>query len=172
MTPVWTWWLRKVRKARHSLTQAAFVDPEAHLGARVRVGNGAFIREDTWIGDDVTIGANAVVENRVVIGHRVRIQTGAYITSRCTLCDDVFVGPHACTTNDSSLGRSPNLPNEGCYIERGAAIGGNATILPGIRIGERAVIAAGAVVTKDVRPHALVMGVPAREATNRLDGDL
>ena len=100
---------------------------------------------------------------RAVTGERVVIQTGAYVTGGTVVEHDVFLGPGVITTNDDSMGRHPHDEGlVGAVLRRACRIGGGAVLVPGVEIGEEAYVAAGAVVTRDVPPRAVAMGVPAR----------
>jgi len=132
------------------------------IGDNFQSGHNALIRENTEIGDDVLIGTNSVVDSNCIIGNRVKAQTNVYITAYTTIEDDVFLGPCCVTTNDKYM-RYDSVRLEGPVIKRGARIGANATILPGIVIGEEAVVGAGAVVTGDVAGKEIVVGVPAKK---------
>ncbi|MDI6703951.1 MAG: DapH/DapD/GlmU-related protein [bacterium] len=136
----------------------------AKIGQEVFIGDYASIREDTEIGDFSIIGCNVSVDNKVIIGKYVRVQTGAYITSLSILEDYTFIAPNVAMANDNFLGRTQERfkYRKGPHVKKGARIGINATLLPGIVIGEEGVVAAGSVVTRDVPPYKLVMGVPAR----------
>jgi acetyltransferase-like isoleucine patch superfamily enzyme len=136
----------------------------SEFGAECIVGDGAGVRERCAIGDRVVVGRGVTVENDTTIGSRTRIQTGAYITAYVTIEEDCFVAPMVVTTNDNFMGRTEKRLDlmAGPTIRRGARIGGGAHLLPGVEIGEEAFVATGAVVTKDVPPRAVVMGVPAR----------
>lgn len=128
-------------------------------GRNFRTGHNVLIRENTEIGDDVLIGTNSVVDGNCTIGNNVSIQTNGYVTAYTIIEDDVFLGPCAVTTNDKYMKVGAEL--KGPIIKKGAKIGANSTILPGITIGERAVVGAGAVVTKDVGNEEVVIGIPA-----------
>jgi len=132
---------------------------EVRIGKNFRTGHNVVIRERTVIGDDVLVGTNTIIDGETKIGDRVKIQSNVYIPRRTIIEDDVFIGPNAVLTNDK-YPPSPDL--KGPIIKRGARIGANCTILPGVRVGEEAMIAAGAVVTKDVPPRKLAIGVPAK----------
>ncbi len=131
----------------------------AELGDRVETGHHAVIREETVVGEETIVGSHAVLDGRVRVGRRVRIETGAYLPPGTVVGDNVFIGPRAVFTNDRY---PPSRRLQGAVVEEGAVIGANATILPGVRIGRRAVVAAGAVVTRDVPPETVVAGAPAR----------
>ncbi|HTA12721.1 MAG TPA: acyltransferase, partial [Solirubrobacteraceae bacterium] len=97
------------------------------------------------------------------IGARVRVQTNVYLTAFTVVEDDVFVGPGVLSTNDDTMGRHAlGEPLRGAILRRACRIGGGAVLTPGVEVGEEAFVAAGAVVTNDVPPRAVVMGVPAR----------
>jgi acetyltransferase-like isoleucine patch superfamily enzyme len=134
------------------------------IGNDCFIADNAQVREWCEIGGRVIIGHAATVENDCRVGDRSRIQTGAYITAHSVLEEDVFVAPMVTTTNDNYMGRTEArfAATKGVIAKRGSRIGGNAVILPGVTVGEEAMVAAGAVVTKDVPPYSKVMGVPAR----------
>ncbi len=144
------------------------------FGSGCVVGDGAGVRERCRIGERVVIGRAVTVENDTVIGSRTRIQSGAYVTAYVTIEEDVFIAPMVVTTNDNFMGRTEKrfAHLKGCTIRRGARVGGGSHILPGIEIGEEAFIATGAVVTRDVPPRTLVMGVPARPVRQVPDEEL
>jgi UDP-2-acetamido-3-amino-2,3-dideoxy-glucuronate N-acetyltransferase len=123
------------------------------------------------IGDGSKIGAFVEIRRTAKIGRNVKIQAFAFIPEGITLEDGVFIGPHVCFTNDklpraTKADGSPMLGGDWeiipTLVKQGASIGANATILCGLTIGEHALIGAGAVVTRDVPPYALVTGVPAQ----------
>jgi len=134
-----------------------------------KVGNGsriwafAHILPGAVIGEDCNICDHTFIENDVDIGNRVTIKCGVQIWDGVTLEDDVFIGPNATFTNDP-YPRSKQYPERfsRTLVRRGASIGANATIHPGITIGMNAMIGAGAVVTRDVPPNAIVFGNPAK----------
>ena len=115
------------------------------------------------IGNNCNICANTLIENNVVIGNNVTVKSGVYIWDGVKIEDNVFIGPCVAFTNDK-YPRSKVYPDEflQTIIRKGASIGANATILPGIEIGEKAIVGAGSVVTKNVPPRAIVVGNPAR----------
>jgi acetyltransferase-like isoleucine patch superfamily enzyme/dTDP-4-dehydrorhamnose 3,5-epimerase-like enzyme len=123
----------------------------------------AHVLPGATIGRDCNICDGVFIENDVVVGDRVTIKCGVQLWDGVTLEDDAFVGPNATFTNDP-FPRSKQYPERfgRTVVRRGASIGANATLLPGITVGERAMVGAGAVVTKDVPPGAIVVGNPAR----------
>lgn len=148
--------------------EKAFVHPQAivetqDVGAGTRVWAFAHILPGAVVGRDCNICDGVFVEGDVVVGDRVTVKCGVQLWSGVTLEDDVFVGPNATFTNDP-FPRSRQYPQSfpRTVVRRGASIGANATLLPGITIGERAMVGAGAVVTRSVPPRAIVVGNPAR----------
>ena len=137
----------------------------AHLEEGVMVADLATVREETLVGMFTIIGRGVAVENKVQIGSRCKIETNAYITALSSIGDDCFVAPEVTFTNDRFVGRTQERfrHHRGVTMFRGARVGANATILPGISIGEDSLIAAGSIVTRDVAPHMTVLGSPARE---------
>jgi acetyltransferase-like isoleucine patch superfamily enzyme/dTDP-4-dehydrorhamnose 3,5-epimerase-like enzyme len=143
-----------------------FVHPTAlceseTLGEGTRVGAFAHVLRGARIGRDCNISDHTFIENDVIIGDRVTIHCGVQLWDGVRLEDDVVVGPNATFTNDVSP-KTAQQPPLHTVVGRGASIGANATILPGRRIGERALVGAGAVVTRPVPRHAVVAGNPAR----------
>ncbi|MCX7832464.1 MAG: acetyltransferase [Actinobacteria bacterium] len=128
------------------------------------IGDRATIRERVTIGRESVIGLNVCIENDTSIGSRCRIQTNAYITAYTIVEDYVFIAPCVTTTNDNYMGRTKKSVEmmKGPVIRKGARIGGNAILLPGVVIEKEAFVAAGSVVTKDVPEKSVVKGVPAR----------
>jgi acetyltransferase-like isoleucine patch superfamily enzyme len=133
------------------------------IGARLQTGQGASIREDNELGDDVSIGTNAVLEFGNRLGSRVRIHSGCFL-ELVTIEDDVFVGPNVVFTDDPHPMGCPRYTDckGGAVVRRLARIGANSTILPGVEIGEGALVGAGTVVVHDVPAGAVVVGNPAR----------
>jgi len=132
------------------------------IGNDVMIGDLVSIREQNVIGDETIIARLISMEPRTVIGQRVRTAAVTHLTSDMIIEDDAFIGSHISTTNDNKMGRGVAGVYKGPYIKRGARIGSNATLLPGVVIGEQAVVAAGALVSRDVPDRKVVMGVPAR----------
>lgn len=132
------------------------------IGENTRIWQYVVILPEATIGSDVNICANSLVENDVVIGDRVTIKSGVQIWDGLRIEDDVFVGPNATFANDQ-FPRSKNPPQTflTTVIQKGASIGANATILPGITVGSGALVGAGSVVTRNVPANAIVVGNPA-----------
>ena len=151
----------------------AIVFAGAHIGAAAIVGDQAYVRERARVGAGTLVGQGSAIDNDVVVGERVRIQSMVYLTAFSVVEDDVFVGPCAMTTNDDTMSRhGPEYELRGATLRRGCRIGGGAVLLPRVEVGEEAVVAAGAVVTNDVPPRAVVMGVPARVVRRVSDEEL
>lgn len=130
------------------------------IGDGFSTGHFALVREETVIGDDGLVGTNAVIDGRTEIGSNVRLQTGAYVPTDTVIGDDVFLGPYAVLTNDPYPGRQ-DVDLKGPTIESSVTVGANATILPGVTLGEGSFVAAGAIVVEDVPPDTLAIGAPA-----------
>jgi acetyltransferase-like isoleucine patch superfamily enzyme len=151
----------------------AVVYAGSEIGDEAIVGDQAQVRERATIGERTVIGRAAGVDNDVRIGDRVKIQSQVYVTAYSVVEDDVFLGPGASTTNDDTMSRHPReYALRGATIRRAARIGGSAVLVPGVEVGEEAFVAAGAVVTRDVGPREVVMGVPARVVRHVGDEDL
>jgi acetyltransferase-like isoleucine patch superfamily enzyme len=146
------------------VSTGAIVFAGSTIGERVILGDQSCVRERVEIGDDVVLGRGSLVENDTTIGARTKIQADAYVTAYSTVEEDVFIAPCVVTTNDNYMGRTEKRLTEmrGPTIRRGARVGGGAILCPGVDVGEEAFVGAGAVVTKDVPPRALVVGNPAR----------
>jgi acetyltransferase-like isoleucine patch superfamily enzyme len=133
------------------------------IGKGTKVWQYVVILPGAKIGEDCNICSHGFIENRVVVGDRVTVKCGVQLWDGVTLEDDVFVGPNATFTNDlapKSRNREAHLLKT--LVKKGASIGANATILPGLTIGEGAMVGAGAVVTKDVPAGTTVVGNPAQ----------
>ncbi len=138
--------------------------PDVEIGASTRLGNFVLIRSDTCVGSDCIIGSNVDIEGEVTIGNRVSLQSFCYITRGVVIEDDVFCGPRITTMNDKRMSyRRGSVPfvRAAPRILRAARVGGAAVLLPGITIGENALVGAGSVVTHDVPDRAIVVGNPA-----------
>lgn len=143
---------------------SAFVDVGAAVGAGTKIWHFCHIMPGAVIGADCSLGQNVVVMPGTRIGNHVKIQNNVSIYEGVELEDDVFCGPSCVFTN--VVNPRSHVPRRHEYrptlVRRGATIGANATIVCGVTIGEYGFIGAGAVVTADVQPHALVVGVPGR----------
>lgn len=133
------------------------------IGKDTRVWQYSIIFEGAEIGENCNLCAHTLVENDVVIGNNVTVKSGVFLWDGTRIEDDVFIGPNATFTNDP-MPRSKVYPDvfKSVTVRKGASIGANATLLPGITIGSYAMVGAGAVVTKDVPDRAVVVGNPAR----------
>lgn len=144
---------------------SAIVDRGAQLGDDTHVWHFAHVCAGARIGAACSLGQNVFVGNDVSIGNGVKIQNNVSIYDAVTLEDDVFCGPSMVFTNVYNPRAA--VPRKHEYrrtlVRRGATIGANATVVCGVTIGQYAFVAAGAVVNRDVAPHALVAGVPARQ---------
>ncbi|RLE82549.1 MAG: N-acetyltransferase [Thermoprotei archaeon] len=141
----------------------AVVEDGAEIGEGTRIWHFVHVRSGAKIGKNCNIGKDCYIDVGAVIGNNVKIQNGVSVYRGVILEDDVFVGPYVVFTNDlypRSFSRDWKVIKT--IVKRGASIGANATIVCGVVIGEYAMIGAGAVVTKDVPPHGLVYGNPAR----------
>ena len=148
-----------------AIHSSAIVDDGASLGPGTRVWHFAHVCAGARIGSDCSLGQNVFIANAVRIGDRVKIQNNVSVYDAVTIEDDVFCGPSMVFTNvynpRASVARKDQYRRT--LVRRGATIGANATIVCGVTIGQHAFIAAGAVVNRDVKPFALMAGVPARQ---------
>ena len=144
---------------------SAIVDDGAQIGQGSRVWHFAHVCGDARIGQGVSLGQNVFVGNKVIIGDRCKIQNNVSVYDNVTLEDGVFCGPSMVFTNvynpRSLIERKSEYRNT--LVKKGATLGANCTIVCGVTIGEFAFIGAGAVINKDVKPYALMVGVPAKQ---------
>ena len=143
----------------------AIVDPGAQIGDDTRVWHWVHISGGARIGERCSFGQNVFVGNDVVIGNNVKVQNNVSIYDAVTLEDDVFCGPSMVFTNvynprSAVTRKSEYRPTR---IKKGATLGANCTIVCGATVGEYAFVAAGAVINRDVKPYALMAGVPAKQ---------
>jgi UDP-2-acetamido-3-amino-2,3-dideoxy-glucuronate N-acetyltransferase len=148
---------------------ATRIHPTAEIAASAAIGEGtevwhwAQIREGAVIGRNCRIGKDVYIDVDVLVGNDCKIQNFAALYRGVRIGDRVFIGPHACFTNDRyPRAVSPDWKVVSTEVADNASIGANSTILCGLEIGRSAMVAAGAVVTRDVPRHALVAGVPAK----------
>lgn len=150
---------------------SAEVDPRAQVGAGSTVWHLAQIREDAELGEGCVVGQGAYIDVGVRIGRNCKLENYALVFAPAELRDGVFIGPAAVLTNDvypRAVGsdgqpkRRQDWTAVGVTVHEGASIGARAVVIGGVTIGRWALVGAGAVVTRDVPDHALVVGVPAR----------
>ncbi|MCL6576114.1 acyltransferase [Kyrpidia sp.] len=146
--------------------ETASVDPGAVVGKGTKIWHYSHVMSGAVIGERCNLGQNVFIADNVRIGNNVKIQNNVSVYEGVILEDDVFCGPSAVFTNvrnpRSAFPRNSFEHYAKTLVKRGATIGANATIVCGVTLGEWAFVAAGAVVTKDVPPYALVVGVPAQ----------
>ena len=148
------------------IADTAIVDESASIGGGTKIWHHSQVREGARIGENCNIGKGVYIDFGVIIGSSVKIQNNVSVYHGVEIEDDVFVGPGATFTND----KHPRawLWDEGrlcrTHVGKGSSIGANSTIVCGIKLGEYCMIGAGSVVTKDVPPHALILGNPGRIA--------
>ncbi|KID57946.1 hypothetical protein JF50_04170 [Pseudoalteromonas luteoviolacea] len=133
------------------------------IGEKTRIWQFSVVLPGAVLGKNCNICAHTLIENDVIIGDNVTVKSGVYLWDGIRIEDNVFIGPCVAFTNDK-YPRSKHFPEEfsKILIKEGASIGANATILPGLTLGEHCMIGAGSVVTKDVPPYAVVVGNPAK----------
>ena len=155
----------KTGNARSFFKHETALVESSSIGDGTRIWAFAHVLPGAKIGSDCNICDHTFIENDVSMGDRVTVKCGVHLWDGITIEDDVFIGPNATFTNDPfPRSKQHRVEFERTYIRQGASIGANATILPGITVGERAMIGAGAVVTRNVPPLAIVAGNPARIA--------
>lgn len=154
------------------IVDTADVSGEAKIGDGSSIWHLAQVREDAVVGENCIIGRGAYIGEGVQMGDNCKIQNYALVYEPAKLADGVFIGPAAVLTNDlyprainpdGSLKSATDWDHVGVTLEKGSSVGARAVCVAPVTIGEWATVAAGAVVTKDVPPHALVAGVPARQ---------
>lgn len=144
---------------------SAIVDDGAQIGEGSRVWHWVHVCAGARIGKGVSLGQNVFIGNKVVIGDRCKIQNNVSIYDNVTLEEGVFCGPSMVFTNvynpRSLIERKSEYRDT--LVKRGATLGANCTVVCGVTVGEFAFVGAGAVINKDVKPYALMVGVPARQ---------
>jgi acetyltransferase-like isoleucine patch superfamily enzyme len=155
---------RKVRLGNNAVIRAfSIIYADVEAGDDFKTGHHVLIREMTRFGSKIVIGSGSIIDGNVSIGDRVKIESLVYIPTHTTFGNDVFIGPQAVLTNDRyPLRLRSQYEPRGPTLEDSVTVGANATILPGVRIGEGAFIAAGAVVLHNVPPWTLVKGNPGQ----------
>jgi UDP-2-acetamido-3-amino-2,3-dideoxy-glucuronate N-acetyltransferase len=151
--------------ASFTVHPSAIVDAGAQIGAGSRIWHFVHVCGGARIGERCSLGQNVFVGNRVVIGNNVKIQNNVSVYDNVSMEDDVFCGPSMVFTNVYNPRSAVTRKDEyrDTLVKRGATLGANCTVVCGVTIGEHAFVAAGAVVNRDVKPFALMAGVPARQ---------
>lgn len=136
----------------------------AKLARKVFVADLASIREEVTLEEGVIVGRGVTIENRCRVGEYTKIETEAYVTAYTIIEERCFIAPMVCMSNDNYLGRTEERFKhmKGPHIKRGARIGANVVLLPGVVIGEEAVVGAGSVVTREIPSYETWVGIPAR----------
>lgn len=150
---------------KYTVHESAYIDNHVCIGESTKIWHFCHILSGTSIGDNCSFGQNCVVGPNVKIGHGVKVQNNVSIYEGVECEDDVFLGPSMVFTNISNprafIVRRDEFKTT--LLKKGCSIGANATIICGITIGEYALIGSGSVVNRDVKPFALMVGVPARQ---------
>lgn len=145
--------------------ETAIVDSGAQIGAGTRVWHWTHVSAGAKLGEKCSLGQNVYVGNKVVLGNNVKVQNNVSIYDNVFIEDNVFCGPSMVFTNviNPRSGVVRKSEYKDTFVKKGVSIGANATIVCGVTLGEYAFIAAGAVVTKDVKPFSLIAGVPGKQ---------
>jgi UDP-2-acetamido-3-amino-2,3-dideoxy-glucuronate N-acetyltransferase len=145
--------------------ETAVIDEGSVIGKGTHIWHFSHVMKGCTIGEDCNIGQNVVISPGVVLGNKVKVQNNVSLYTGVICNDEVFIGPSVVFTNVINPRSAVSRKNEyqQTLVKKGATIGANATIICGHTIGDYAFIGAGAVVTKDVLPYALVVGNPARQ---------
>lgn len=143
-----------------TIRAGSIIYADVTVGDDFDTGHNVLVREDTEIGDRVVVGTDSVLDGSLSVGSDVSMQTGVYVPPESEIGDQVFLGPHAVLTNDAYPVRTDG-DLDGPVLEDHVSVGANATVLPGVTVGEGSFVAAGAVVTDDVPPRTLAVGTPA-----------
>ncbi len=145
--------------------ESAVIDNGCEIGKGTKIWHFSHVMKDAVIGEGCNIGQNVVISPGVILGNNVKVQNNVSVYTGVICEDDVFLGPSMVFTNiinprSAIIRRDMYLPT---IVKKGASVGANATVICGNTIGEYALIGAGAVITRDVKPYALVVGNPARQ---------
>ena len=149
----------------------ADVSKAAKIGGNTKIWNWVQIRENVAIGSNCIISKGVYIDQNVKVGNNVKIQNNVSLYQGVEIQDGVFIGPHVCFTNDKiprAINTDRTLKNASDWnvlktvVKKGASLGANSTVLPGLTIGEFALVGSGSVITKDVPNYALVLGNPAK----------
>lgn len=145
--------------------ESAIVDDGAKIGDGTKIWHFTHVMGTSVIGENCVLGQNVFVGNKVIMGNNIKVQNNVSLYEGVICEDDVFLGPSMVFTNVINPRSGVERKNEfrTTLVKRGASIGANATIVCGVTLGEYCFIGAGAVITKDVLPFALMVGVPARQ---------
>ena len=148
-----------------NIHETAIIDAGAELGAGTHVWHWVHVSSGARIGEKCSLGQNVYVGNKVNIGNNVKVQNNVSVYDNVTLEDDVFCGPSMVFTNVYNPRSAVSRKDEyrSTLVKRGATLGANCTLVCGVTVGEYAFVAAGAVINRDVKPYALMVGVPARQ---------
>lgn len=146
--------------------ETAVIDSGARIGEGTKIWHFSHVMATAQIGRNCILGQNVFIGNKVVLGNHVKVQNNVSVYEGVVCEDEVFLGPSMVFTNVINPRSRVERKNEfrKTRVKRGATIGANATIICGVTLGEYCMIGAGAVVTKDVKPHALMTGVPAKQS--------
>ncbi len=157
--------MKHTSSSGYYLHPSSYVDEAVTIGSGTKVWHFSHILSQTTIGKNCSFGQNCVVGPRVAVGNGVKVQNNVSIYEGVELEDDVFLGPSMVFTNvinpRAFIVRKEEFRKT--LLKRGCSVGANATIVCGVTIGEYALIGAGAVVNRDVKPYALMAGVPAKQ---------
>jgi UDP-2-acetamido-3-amino-2,3-dideoxy-glucuronate N-acetyltransferase len=151
--------------AKYFVHESSFIDSDVYIGDNTKIWHFSHILTHSTIGNDCSFGQNCVIGPRVTIGNGVKVQNNVSIYEGVEVEDDVFLGPSMVFTNvinpRAFIQRKEEFKKT--LLKKGCSIGANATIICGVTIGEYALIGSGAVINKDVKPFALMVGVPAKQ---------
>ena len=157
--------VKRLLVSNYFVHESSFVDAHVYIGGNTRIWHFSHILSHTIIGTDCSFGQNCVVGPKVNIGNGVKVQNNVSIYEGVEVEDDVFLGPSMVFTNvinpRAFIQRKDEFKKT--LLKKGCSVGANATIVCGVTIGEYALIGSGAVLNKDVKPYALMVGVPAKQ---------